>query len=881
MAKRGWEADTQTFAEAAAAKSERTRALLAQLQERRTAGHPTMACAKESDALESGDIQDADYGILNKKPNDDLLRVSRLFDLVDSSPHAIHAALLWPHVPPRSILPWMLREVSRGRRSRPLRTLFMNMSRSALQAISGVEASTSRLRARGVFRSERDGDATPIREIGADAHFFMFLGGTKESPPFIPLISIVPHAVALDDGTYWRDFDEKTLKGMKRYFSLPRLNSIRKYLDVLTSKDKGPGFAFLMPSHFEGPSRKAALQKLASPIDLVVIDLGIQALGGRNVSALVTDLLSELEQHLAAPPKRILVLSDCPLRFGYACRAIKNRQEPGPIGSRVTLHRLVWTSRDRGFRPLQPLAAASFPRVETVASEESVVAARLWTSAQKLDDDNPLKAVLQNGAAALKGMALTASGADAMLKPYGDTHDFYHRIKQKRHSFDPHYAEAMALIGERHGGAWRDEIQSDLEEALSLAGALRTDTPIMRYLKRCLTEASSDEDILVVLRHPEDAQQTTDALLEFLTAPGNFVGSIQNLRVTTPSRYAAELEANVPTTVIWAASANAGMRSYIGDSFAPHAFHLVVAGHDSLTLKNSLEQVSEYTEYATYRDRTVMLMKALPRAPKELGSVRTAFGLDPDRPRGLLPFTGHGYLLLDGYGRVGANPGTLFYVLDPVSQQLHPHEARSIEVGDSVFVMSDAIREEIEALLREKDEQGRTLEQSLVDQYKGLVRLGIENLSRKEGKRITGSRIHEMLFEANPNLPSIGKQAVEYWLQAADHTHVDTPFAAMNPVHFEAFLKILGAGIMARQLSDAVRVVRSALQRDGHTNRALFDRLLLDADSLIQTKRRVTYERLQSLRAEALENVFPVLEVHLEVAADNKGSDARMERMSA
>jgi hypothetical protein len=93
---------------------------------------------------------------------------------------------------------------------------------------------------------------------------------------------------------------------------------------------------------------------------------------------------------------------------------------------------------------------------------------------------------------------------------------------------------------------------------------------------------------------------------------------------------------------------------------------------------------------------------------------------------------------------------------------------------------------------------------------------------------------------------------------------VDTPFAASDPLHLEAFLKLMGAGIMARQMADAVRVVRHALRRDGHTNRALFDRLVLDPDSLIHTARSVTFDRLQSLRDDALENVFPLLETHLE-----------------
>jgi hypothetical protein len=287
--------------------------------------------------------------------------------------------------------------------------------------------------------------------------------------------------------------------------------------------------------------------------------------------------------------------------------------------------------------------------------------------------------------------------------------------------------------------------------------------------------------------------------------------------------------------------------------------------------------VKDFTEYAAFRERAILLKEALPRAPTEVGGLGAALYLDPDRLRKALPFSGRGYLLLDGYGQLSASPGSQFYVLDPATQQLHPHEARSIEVGDCVFVMSPSIRDEIEALLREKDEKGRTLEQALVDQYKAIVRKGVDDLSQREGHRITGARIHEMLFEQNPDLPPIGKHSIDYWLQAAEHLDVDTPFAANDPRHLEAFLKLMGAGVLARQMVDAVRVVRHALQRDGYTNRALFDRLLLDPDSLINTARRVTFERLQSLRDEALENVFPVLAIHLEDATPEASVKQRFE----
>jgi hypothetical protein len=115
---------------------------------------------------------------------------------------------------------------------------------------------------------------------------------------------------------------------------------------------------------------------------------------------------------------------------------------------------------------------------------------------------------------------------------------------------------------------------------------------------------------------------------------------------------------------------------------------------------------------------------------------------------------------------------------------------------------------------------------------------------------------------------------VDYWLRAAERLDVDTPYAAMNPLHIEAFLRIMGAGVMAQQLADAVRIIRHELQRDGHTTRALFDRLLLDPDSLIHS-RRVTFEKLQGFRNEALENVFPVLEKRLENSAGAAPTDSK------
>jgi hypothetical protein len=867
---RPWEAGQQTPSEAAAERAERARKLVSRMRGRvaPTSDSPKsneVPASGTQDPEATGDSTDTDYSVFLQEPNRDLRSLIELFDKVRTSGCCIHLALAWPHIPPRAILPWMLREVSRGRSNPPLRTLFVNMGRPALRMLAGIEARTTRLGARGIYRSgvndSAQGPLISTPAIGADVHFYTFLGQSLVQT--VPLVSIVPHNVAMNDGVFWRDFDEKTLKGFKRYFDANRLRAIRKHLDLLTSGGRSPSFAFLMPSHFGASARREAIARLPGGIDFVVIDMCTHAVRGRDASALLRDILAELEAGLTTGVHHVLITTDCPLRHSFLRRTAQRRQQAGRLGTRVEVHRLPWPSRDKGWEPAPTLNDRAAPIVTTIASQESVLAARLWRHAQELDQATSLATILLDGAVALKGMAMTACGADALLAPYTDTHDAYHRIKRERHSFDPHYNKALAEIAAGHAGRLRDILQKDLDEAFAAANALRTETPLMRYVRRELADAPTSSDILLVLRHPEDAQQAYNYFLEYLTEPGQFTAGVPNFRVTTPNRYYGEIATRAPSCVIWAASPIGGTRAYIGDAIAPAQFRMLVAGQDVVTLERILDAVAAAKEYHVYEKRIQHLKSALPRPPKEVGDVSVALRLDLDRPRAALPFVGQGYLLLDGYGKVAAGPGTTFYVLDPVGQSLSPHEARSIDEGDAVFVMSDAIREEIEAVLREKDERGRTFEQSMVDQYKAIVRAGIAALSRQEGKKITAARIHEILFDQNPALPPIGERAVDYWLQSADRLDVETPFAASDPVHLEAFLRLMNAGVMARQLADAIRIVRSALQRDGYTNRALFDRLLLDPDSLIQA-RSVTFEKLQGLRHEAYENVFPVLEKNIE-----------------
>ena len=192
-------------------------------------------------------------------------------------------------------------------------------------------------------------------------------------------------------------------------------------------------------------------------------------------------------------------------RFGIlSCgeqRSADSKQEDWEPGSRSTGSRGRRGIKDE---PVPTLHDRAPPVVTTIASQESVLATRLWRHAQELDQANSLATILLDGAVALKGMAMTACGADALLAPYIDTHDAYHRIKRERHSFAPHYNKALAEIAAGHAGHLRDILLKDLDEALAAADALRTETPLMRYVRRELADAPTSSDILLVLRLLKD-----------------------------------------------------------------------------------------------------------------------------------------------------------------------------------------------------------------------------------------------------------------------------------------------------------------------------------------------------------------------------------------
>src|SRR5271155_3790114 len=139
MRDKPWVASVQTVERAKAERMQRVRALLAGQPKLGAAIHQTMPLQEprrplNDQAPQNGPVSSSmiDFSVPNHYANEDLRRFAELFDATLSGP-GVHLALFWPHLPPAAVLPWALREVGREPAAKPLRTLFVNLSRSALR----------------------------------------------------------------------------------------------------------------------------------------------------------------------------------------------------------------------------------------------------------------------------------------------------------------------------------------------------------------------------------------------------------------------------------------------------------------------------------------------------------------------------------------------------------------------------------------------------------------------------------------------------------------------------------------------------------------------------------------------------------------------------
>jgi len=216
---------------------------------------------------------------------------------------------------------------------------------------------------------------------------------------------------------------------------------------------------------------------------------------------------------------------------------------------------------------------------------------------------------------------------------------------------------------------------------------------------------------------------------------------------------------------------------------------------------------------------------------------------------------------LEGAGRVFAAKRIFQYrpdedppfVSTPVSD---------VEVGDSVFVMSDDLRDLVEATLSEAGfsafKNGHTFI-GMLELYHAEVKRRSTDLFPASTKRERAQKILNRMADIDPKTKECSLHRVLHWLDLDSDTPHERPQAARDRVHFEAFVRALE--IPEALYKDfwvlAINMTRNESRLAGREMADFYTNVIFHPESL-QVYHKVTPQALARLTRAATDSVYRI-----------------------
>mgnify|MGYP000889069329 CR=1 FL=1 len=202
----------------------------------------------------------------------------------------------------------------------------------------------------------------------------------------------------------------------------------------------------------------------------------------------------------------------------------------------------------------------------------------------------------------------------------------------------------------------------------------------------------------------------------------------------------------------------------------------------------------------------------------------------------------------------------------------------SIKIGDSVFCMTEDLRQEVEATLRSLGftsfSRGSSFA-AMLDIYHQHVRTQSATLYPAKNRREQARKILEKMIEINEDMKDCTLSRVGYWLDL-DSTEADrAPQAARDWKHFEAFAKALAISeVLYKDFwIYAINSTRREHQIAGRELTDFYTNILFAPESL-QVYQKVPQKTIGYLMQRALDCVFSVMNIDSPTASQIKDMEA-------
>ena len=297
---------------------------------------------------------------------------------------------------------------------------------------------------------------------------------------------------------------------------------------------------------------------------------------------------------------------------------------------------------------------------------------------------------------------------------------------------------------------------------------------------------------------------------------------------------------------------------------------LLVPTHQAARMLAQIQFLSSVEVLKAYRGRLVELKSHL---ESSLGNVPDIENIvrayDTRLPAAAHQSGGAGvsdpaaYRLFLEDGRCISASGSVFRYAGLDDAGFHRVYAKDIQEGDSVFAMSDDLRDEVETVLATDFSGGKyTGFRSALDGYRAIMTKAIE--AQYPGVSMTEriAAIQLAMGTIEPAHASVSSSKLRYWLvppnQAEDET---APHFARDKGEYLTFCRALSIPeAMADQFWGFIRKVRVDNQQGGRQLTSLYAEVLLDPDSSA-IYRGTKPETIQMLQSKALDCVAQVVRI--------------------
>lgn len=418
-----------------------------------------------------------------------------------------------------------------------------------------------------------------------------------------------------------------------------------------------------------------------------------------------------------------------------------------------------------------------------------------------------------------------------------------------------------------------------MDQTTALLHRQEEGTPLARIMvDRIKARAATDGGVLVVVRSRFYADLAQEY---FRRTPDSEVlhGRVQFIAIRLLEE---KLKVSGPMHVIACALSPDLLRWAITTPTLPGTVDFLLTQETAQGAHYALEPILSYPAFKSYFPRVKALYEPIKGAKGALNAIlpdfdyqASGFSLTTDHP----PQNGNDRsptdyveIAIEDGRRIHRGRGARIYIYNPVAKEASdlgfvPDDAANVSRGDHIFVMSEEMRDEVEATFAAagvKFDEASRYEELLRHYHASVLAKVRQNFSSNTAE---AARMISDAMGKGKIAPNV-LQNVRYWIslkRAAETPYNELmPQAPRHHATFKVFMEVLGFDAKETTVfwNGAVKPVRGTRIADGVNLGDHYERVLLDSGGA-SAYDRLKPEVLKTLRASALDNVYEVTAVSM------------------